>query len=283
MNIKQVEEITGITKQNIRFYEKQALILPRRNPENDYRDYSDEDIRNLKIIKILRKLGMPIGEIRNVLTESVSLKDALEKRKQDLEIEKTAMEASIRFCAQLRPQSIQTLDTDSVLKNMEEEEKRGSVFLDFMNDFKLMANAEIKKYFSFMPDSMIKTPAEFSYELVKYAKENDLEIIITKESMYPEFTLDGVEFRAARNFGVLGAVVECKIAHPELVEPVGMSKKRKSMLKMLLYVLPIAVVFVIMVLLYLAQTGFQDMGEVLLFSMGIVAFIVSFVYLYRRV
>ena len=34
MNIKDVEKATGISKQNIRFYEKSGLLQPRRNEEN---------------------------------------------------------------------------------------------------------------------------------------------------------------------------------------------------------------------------------------------------------
>ena len=44
MNIKQAELITGISKRNIRFYEQAKLICPKRNVENDYREYSEEDI-----------------------------------------------------------------------------------------------------------------------------------------------------------------------------------------------------------------------------------------------
>lgn len=35
MNIKQVEKLTGISSQNIRFYEKSGLIHPKRNEEMD--------------------------------------------------------------------------------------------------------------------------------------------------------------------------------------------------------------------------------------------------------
>ena len=41
LNIKEVEKLTNITKQNIRYYERQGLIFPKRNPENDYREYSE--------------------------------------------------------------------------------------------------------------------------------------------------------------------------------------------------------------------------------------------------
>jgi len=37
MKINQVEELVGITKKNIRFYEEQGLLNPERNPENGYR------------------------------------------------------------------------------------------------------------------------------------------------------------------------------------------------------------------------------------------------------
>ena len=33
LNIKEVEKLTNITKQNIRYYERQGLIFPKRNPE----------------------------------------------------------------------------------------------------------------------------------------------------------------------------------------------------------------------------------------------------------
>ena len=46
MTIKEVEQITGLTRSNIRFYEKEKLISPERNANNGYREYSEEDIKN---------------------------------------------------------------------------------------------------------------------------------------------------------------------------------------------------------------------------------------------
>ena len=42
MNIKEVEKITGISSQNIRFYEKYELVQPVRNANNGYREYNAE-------------------------------------------------------------------------------------------------------------------------------------------------------------------------------------------------------------------------------------------------
>ena len=43
MKIKQVEELVGITKKNIRFYEDQGLLEVKR-AENGYREYSLNDV-----------------------------------------------------------------------------------------------------------------------------------------------------------------------------------------------------------------------------------------------
>ena len=40
MTIKEAEQMTGLTRSNIRFYEKEQLISPDRNVKNGYREYS---------------------------------------------------------------------------------------------------------------------------------------------------------------------------------------------------------------------------------------------------
>lgn len=47
MKINEAEELLGISKANIRFYEKQGLLTPGRS-ENRYRDYSGKDIDRLR-------------------------------------------------------------------------------------------------------------------------------------------------------------------------------------------------------------------------------------------
>ena len=73
MNIKEVEERTGISRQNIRYYEKQGLLHPERNLENDYRVYGEAEISRLNEIKLFRKLGISIEEIRRMLDGELEL------------------------------------------------------------------------------------------------------------------------------------------------------------------------------------------------------------------
>ena len=53
MTIKELEQRTGLPRTSIRFYEQEELLHPERK-ENNYRDYSEEDVRTLKKIKLLR-------------------------------------------------------------------------------------------------------------------------------------------------------------------------------------------------------------------------------------
>ena len=67
MNTQQVEQMTGISRQNIRYYEKEGLLSPKRDEGNGYRIYSREDVEILKRVKMLRMLGMQLDVIRSVL------------------------------------------------------------------------------------------------------------------------------------------------------------------------------------------------------------------------
>ena len=45
MTIKELEERTGMTRANIRYYETEGFLSPERR-ENGYRDYSEEDLES---------------------------------------------------------------------------------------------------------------------------------------------------------------------------------------------------------------------------------------------
>ncbi|HIS47101.1 MAG TPA: MerR family transcriptional regulator [Candidatus Scybalocola faecigallinarum] len=84
MTIKEAEERTGLSRSNIRFYEKEKLIEPSRNESNGYRDYSENDVENIKKIAYLRTLGISIEDIRSIISEKVTLRETLEKQNEVL-------------------------------------------------------------------------------------------------------------------------------------------------------------------------------------------------------
>ena len=85
MTIKDVEKCTGLSRSNVRFYEKEKLIEPSRNESNGYRDYSESDIEDIRKIAYLRTLGISIEHIRNVMSGKITLHEILEKQLDVLE------------------------------------------------------------------------------------------------------------------------------------------------------------------------------------------------------
>ena len=88
MKINEVEALVGITKKNIRFYESEGLLTPRRNSENGYRDYGQAEVEALRRIKLLRKLGVPLEEIRRMLAGTHTVGDGMRRHLVTLEREK---------------------------------------------------------------------------------------------------------------------------------------------------------------------------------------------------
>lgn len=80
MTIKEVEERTGLTRSNIRFYEKEKLIEPLRNDNNGYRDYSEKDVEKIKKIAYLRTLEISIEDIHHIISGKVPLMEIIEKQ-----------------------------------------------------------------------------------------------------------------------------------------------------------------------------------------------------------
>ena len=131
MKIKYVEELVGITKKNIRFYEEQGLLAPDR-AENGYREYGQADVDRLMQIKLLRKLGVPIEEIKRIFQGSIHLDDCLDRHLDELERQKENLAKMQAISEQIIAShvTLQNLDTDNYLNQVESMEKEGTSFMD---------------------------------------------------------------------------------------------------------------------------------------------------------
>ena len=146
MKINEVEALAGIAKKNIRFYEEQGLISPRRNPENGYRDYADEDVLVLRRIRLLRKLDVPIDEIRLMLSGSHTVGDGMRRHLISLERQQRNLQQAMELCQELAYQDIpiSQLDTESLLTRMETLEQAGTSFHDVAaQDIRTRYNAPV--------------------------------------------------------------------------------------------------------------------------------------------
>ena len=66
LTIKQTAEITGLTTDTLRYYEKMGVISSRRH-ENGYRYYDEYDISILKIIVVMKYAHFTLDEIRSMV------------------------------------------------------------------------------------------------------------------------------------------------------------------------------------------------------------------------
>ena len=130
MKINEVEALVGITKKNIRFYEEKGLLSPGRNSENGYRDYGQAEVDVLRRIKLMRKLGVPIEEIRRMQQGTQTVGDGMRRHLVTLERERKNLEESVKLCELLkeRTEPLNELNAEEVLAEMEKLEQSGTTF-----------------------------------------------------------------------------------------------------------------------------------------------------------
>ncbi len=63
MNIGAAAAASGVTARMIRHYEAIGLLRPAQRRANDYRDYGERDVHELKFIRRGRRLGFSMDEI----------------------------------------------------------------------------------------------------------------------------------------------------------------------------------------------------------------------------
>lgn len=120
MTICEIEALSGMTRANIRYYEAEGLITPRR-AENGYRDYSQADADTLLRIKLLRALGLTIEQLKTLACGEAALDAVLAERLQAMQQEQHALGRAEQVAEQLRQAKVdyQTLDAERYLAELE--------------------------------------------------------------------------------------------------------------------------------------------------------------------
>ena len=132
MKINEVEAAVGVTKKNIRFYEEEGLITPSREPGNGYRSYSQADVERLRRIKLLRKLDVPLADIREMLEERKTLAEGMAQQLERLNTRRKDLNEAIGFCEMLEKDtvSLNELDVEQTLARLTAREEQGVTFVN---------------------------------------------------------------------------------------------------------------------------------------------------------
>lgn len=131
MKINEVEQLVGVTKRNIRFYEKEGLLSPGRT-DNGYRDYGEADVEALRKIKLLRKLDVPLEEIRRMQQGTLTLTDGVRRHIIQLERAQDNLATMRSLCQELAEsgEQLASLDAGRWLEKMERMEEGGTQFMN---------------------------------------------------------------------------------------------------------------------------------------------------------
>ena len=129
MLINAVCKECSVTKKAIEYYIEQGLISPAVR-ENGYRDFSEDTVRRLKKISILRNLGLSVIEIQDVLsggTAAAALNEIYRRRT----LQMTVLQEKQKLIQELAA----THDWKQVQDRLCQLQKKQTILERFMNAF----------------------------------------------------------------------------------------------------------------------------------------------------
>ncbi|MBN2219470.1 MAG: MerR family transcriptional regulator [Kosmotogaceae bacterium] len=96
MNAKEVAELSGLSVRALHHYDEIGLLSPKRNAENGYREYSEEDLDKLQQILFFRQCGFSLERIKKLLSNPrFDRAGAFELQKKHLMLEKERIETML--------------------------------------------------------------------------------------------------------------------------------------------------------------------------------------------
>ena len=109
LTIGKIAELSGLTTDAIRYYEKEGLILPLQKSAAGYRLYSDAALRRLHFIKQAQHCGFSLAEISQLLTMQTSNSSCCS------DVRKLAVEKKLQLEAKIRDMKAMSATLDGLI------------------------------------------------------------------------------------------------------------------------------------------------------------------------
>ena len=112
MKIKEVSDLTGLTKKTIRYYEAEGLLSPEKQWRNgrEYRTYSQADIDQLEKIASLRRARFSVEEIRHIQEVPQDIPAVFQSYRQRLQQEQVDLSAILTVVNNIDSSGLTTED-----------------------------------------------------------------------------------------------------------------------------------------------------------------------------
>ena len=80
LGIREVSELTGLTPDTLRWYEREGLIPLVRRTSDGRRRYGPAAVRFVRLVQALRRTGMPVAEVRHFVALGPGTPEHSERR-----------------------------------------------------------------------------------------------------------------------------------------------------------------------------------------------------------
>ena len=200
MKIGEVEKITGLTAKAIRLYEKKKLLSVDRTG-SDYRDYNEDDVKQLLTIKNFRLTGMGLSQIKLWTDGIVSSEELIKQRMSEIDRENEASEEMYRLCKKLLSDSTVTDKEPSFFDECEQKSAKeyvGKLYLG-MDIGTTTISASVSDGFGKQIEaynipncSAVQTDASFAKEQgAEVIAEKTVKMVESLLGIYPEISAIG--------------------------------------------------------------------------------------------
>ena len=111
MKLKEVCEATGLTRKTIRLYEEKGLLVPHKEERNgrEYREYTPEDVEQLREIATLRRAWFTMDEIARMQQDPEAIREILPQYLQWLEAQQQTLRRLLSAARAIDPEQVKSV------------------------------------------------------------------------------------------------------------------------------------------------------------------------------
>lgn len=205
MRINEVCNITGLTKKAIEYYQQKEILHPKVD-SNGYRDFSQEEIKVLKEISIMRSLSLSVSDIKIILDSNFAkeeLRRAIIKKQLDNELSNKQL--------QLLEHLSNGKSIEEISAEIEDLAKRKSIKERLLEAFPGFYGRFFVMHFSrFLEDSIKTEEQEKGYKII---------ISFLDETQIPRFSDEFIsQFEEAMDFWTDEKIEEIEHSKQESIE-----------------------------------------------------------------
>ena len=93
--VHEFAELAGVTVRALHHYDRLGLLKPSRRSHSGYRLYGNRDLVRLEQIVVLKFLGLPLKQIRDLLKKESGLSDSLRRQRYVLADKRRQLDSAI--------------------------------------------------------------------------------------------------------------------------------------------------------------------------------------------